>query len=343
MSERGAAGCDGNRAGPFRYLLPCLTLAAFAAFSAGKKASADIVDLGSAASYGILTGQTESASFSGHLNLTGDLGVGASSTLKFTGSGNVVSGTEYADSGVSANGNAAISGGVVTQSMASAIDDAASAATTAATLAATPGLLDQGGSISVNGGSIVIKAVQNASENVLNISSLSLINGTITFDDNGYTDAKFIINVAGGFSINSSKSKLAIINGVNGATASDVIFNIEGTGSTVSLTGSSGNAIIGTILAPQRNVSLGGGGSLAGALIAGVSNAGKSYTLTQVSSGYNITSFGYKPSAGGGGHTNLPEPSSILLYLVGLAALIACGRQRGSGSPRRRGRFTGLR
>jgi choice-of-anchor A domain-containing protein len=316
-----AARFESDEAGWSRRALLCLALLTLASVPAGR-ASASVVDLGSAADYGILTGQKERLTFSGNLNLAGDLGVGSTSTLKFTGSHNAISGTEYRDSGVSSSGSASISGGVVTQSMSSAINDAVTAANTAARLAATPGLLDQGGSIDVNGGSIVIKAVQNASENVLNISSLSLTNGTITFDDNGYTDAKFIINVTGGF----TAGKGAVIKGINSVDASDIIFNIEGTGSTVNLTGNSSTSVIGTILAPQRNISLGGGGSLAGALIAGVNNAGKSYTLNQSSSGYNITGFAYKPSMGGGGG-HVPEPSSLALYGSGIAALIWFGRR----------------
>jgi choice-of-anchor A domain-containing protein len=283
---------------------------------------ATVVDLGSAAGYGILTGQKEKLTFSGNLNLAGNLGVGSSSTLKFSGAGNAIAGTEYKDSGVSSSGSASIAGGVVTQSMSTAIGDAVTAATTAASLDATPGLANQGGSIDVTGSnnSIVIKAVQNASENVLNISSLSLANGSITFDDNGYTNAKFIINVTGGFSIGAS----ALIKGINGADASDIIFNIEGTGSTVNLTGNSSTSIIGTILAPQRNVSLGGGGSLTGALIAGVNNAGKSYTVSQASSGYDITSLGYTPYT----PTKLPEPSAGVLYGGSIAALLCLGRAR---------------
>jgi hypothetical protein len=67
---------------------------------------------------------------------------------------------------------------------------------------------------------------------------------------------------------------------------------------------------------------------LTGALIAGVDNAGKSYTLSQSSSGYDITGFAYKPSAGGGGGGHVPEPSSLALYGSGIAVLIWVGRRR---------------
>jgi hypothetical protein len=197
------------------------------------------------------------------------------------------------------------------------VTDAATAASSAAALTATSGFATsyQNTALSVSGNSITLNAVTNLSENVLDISSLSLLNGTITLNDNGYTGAKFIINVTGGFSINSTGSSSAKIVGTNGASASDVIFNIEGTGSTVSITGNSSNSIIGTILAPQRNVTIGGGGTLSGAIVAGANNLGQSYTLTSQSTGFNINSFGYVPGA-----VKTPEPSSLALFSTGLIA-----------------------
>jgi hypothetical protein len=308
-----------------------MTIALIAASGLGtvRAASATAVDLGDAANYGILTGQKEAVTFGGRFNLSGNLGIGKSSTVKFTGNTNAIAGTEYKDSSVTTSGSATIAGGVVTTSMTNAINDAVSASNAAGDLSGAHGLVDQGGSISVNGGNITIKALSNLSENVLNISSLSLLNGTITFDDNGFTGAKFIINVTGDFSINSTGSKSSMIKGINGASADDILFNIEGTGDAVSITGNSSNQIIGTILAPQRNVSVGGGGSLTGAIIAGVDNANKSYTLTSSSSGFNVTASSYTPSTGGGSH--VPEPSSMALYGGGLAALFALRRGRRKG------------
>ena len=67
----------------------------------------------------------------------------------------------------------------------------------AAALTKTSGLVDQSGSITLTSGqSVTIKALTNLSENVLDISSLSLTNGTLTFDDNGFTNAKFIVNIS---------------------------------------------------------------------------------------------------------------------------------------------------
>ena len=291
--------------------------AAFGAHSAG----AAPITLGTASNYGLLLGTKETLTLSGGLSVSGNVGVGASDAVSISGS-SAIGGTVYEDSGVtsSGSGSAAISGGVVTQSMTSIISAAASASTSAAALTATSGLTDQGGSISLNNASVTIKALTNLSENVLDISALSLTNGTLTFDDNGFTGAKFIINVTGAFSVGNN----AIIKGINGASGADIIFNIEGTnGSAVSLTGNSSTSIIGTILAPQRSVTLGGGGSLTGALIAGVNNAGKSYTVTEGSGGYNITGLGYTPRT----VVNTPEPSSLAILGAGMLALFGIRRR----------------
>jgi fibronectin-binding autotransporter adhesin len=219
-----------------------------------------------------------------------------------------------------------VTGGTVTTSMSGAISSALSASNAAAAATATAGLVDQGGSITVNGGSVTIKALTNLSENVLYVSSLSLLNGTLTFDDNGFTNAKFIVDVIGGFSVNSTGTGKSVIQGINGASADDIIFNIEGTGSTVSLTGNSSNSVIGTVLAPSRNVTVGGGGSLTGSVIAGVNNAGKSYTVSSSTGGYNITGLGYTPRPSSG---STPEPSSIALFGTGAFMLLTVRRWAG--------------
>jgi hypothetical protein len=289
-------------------------------FLSVRLANASAITLGTAANYGVLVGAGQTLDLNGGVGIAGNVGVGKNSSVQ-TSSINVVSGTVYEDSGVSTvnTGLTFVTGGTVTQSMSNAIGSALSASTAAGALAATSGLVSQGGSINISGGSVTIKALTNLSENVLYISSLSLLNGTLTFDDNGFTGAKFIINVTGGFSVNSTGTGKSVIQGINGASADDIIFNIEGTGTTVSLTGNSSNAAVGTILAPSRNVTVGGGGSLTGAIVAGVNNAGKSYTLSSSGSGYNITGLGYTPRTGG----STPEPSSIVLFGTGAALLMA--------------------
>jgi choice-of-anchor A domain-containing protein len=284
-------------------------------------AAADPITLGSAGSFGLLLGTNETLTTNG-LHVGGDVGLSSNDKVKLSGYF-TVGGDTYLDGtpSVSGGGGYVLSGSTITQSMTSIVADAASASTTAGALAAN--LTVPNNAINVNSAtnSIVIQAVTNLSENVLNISSLALSNGTITFDDNGYTNAKFIINVTGNFSLTNG----AFMQGINGASADDIIFNIEGTGTTVNLVGNSSTSIIGTILAPQRNVNLGGGGNLTGAIIAGVNNAGKAYNLNQSGSGYNITSLGFTPRSTS---TNTPEPSSIALFGAGVSALVAARRRR---------------
>jgi hypothetical protein len=290
-------------------------------------ADAAPITLGTASNYGVLVGTGQTLALNGSLSIAGNVGVGANSATQSNGI-NVISGTAYEDSGVSNvnTGITLVTGGVVTASMSNAIGSALSASSAAGALTATAGLVDQGGSITVSGGSVTIKALGNLSENVLYVSSLSLLNGTLTFDDNGFTNAKFIVDITGGFSVNSTGAGRSVIQGINGASADDIIFNIEGTGSTVSLTGNSTNSVIGTVLAPSRSVTVGGGGSLTGAIVAGVNNAGKSYTVGSSSGGYNITGLGYTPRASNS--TDTPEPSTILMLTTGTFMLLTVRRRR---------------
>lgn len=283
------------------------------------------ITLGSASTYGVLVGSGDTLSLTGGFNLAGNIGIGKNSTVNLTGN-NAIAGNAYEDSGITTNytsGTTSLSGTIYTQSMSTALSDATAASTAAQSLTKTTGLVDQGGSINLSGSSVTIKALTNLSENVLNISSLSLTNSTLTFDDNGYSNAKFIVNITGAFTVSSSGALKSLIQGINGASADDIIFNIEGTGSTVSITGNSTNQIIGTILAPKRSVTVGGGGSLTGAIIAGVNNAGTNYTVQNTTGGYNVTSLGYTPRT----VINTPEPSSIAIFGAGVFALFGARRR----------------
>ncbi len=279
-------------------------------------AHAAAITIGTAANYGLVVGAGQTLDINGGVGVTGNIGIGANSNFALSGI-NLVSGAIYQDSGVTTtNGSITlVSGGTITQSMSGVISGALSASNAAAALTPTAGLVGQGTALSISGSSVTIKALSNLSENVLTISSLSLLNGMLTFDDNGYTGAKFIVNVVGGFSVGSIGTGKSVIQGINGASASDILFNIEGTGSTVSVTGNSSNALIGTILAPSRNITIGGGGTLSGDLIAGVNNLGKSYTVSTGSGGFNISQMAYQPST----MIKTPEPSTLALFGTSVA------------------------
>jgi len=275
------------------------------------------ITLGTAAGYAMFTGTSETSNINGGLNVTGTVGWADKFKVALSGT-NSISGHVYYDN---SSGLASYSQtGTLTQpqssistSLTQAVADAVSASANAGQLAQTAGLTDQGGSIT---SSVTINALTTLSENVLDVSSVNLTNGTITFNDNGNTGAKYVVNVVGNFSLSNTNIVLA-----GGATAADIIWNIEGTGATVSITG---GTTYGTFLVPQSNVTIGGGGSLTGELIAGANSLGKGYTLTEQSSGYNITSFAYVPRT----VSKVPEPSSIALLGTGIFAVAAFTRRR---------------
>jgi hypothetical protein len=304
-------------------------------FAGVQKASATTitpVTLGTASTYGLVIGAATGSSVAqgltvgGAFNITGNAGIGTYGAINLSGTTNVT-GSVYEDSNVSQTGNGAanISGTVATQSMAQVMADAKTASTNATNDSTATKLTAYGSSISITSSatSIAIKAL-SAGENILNISSLSLSNGTLTFDDNGFAGAKFIINITGNLSATSTGSAAAVIKGINGATSSDILFNVTGAGSTISLTGINSSTYIGTILAPAANVTIGGNGTLTGNIIQGFNNAGKAYTVTEQSSGFNLSASAYKPST----VTKTPEPSTIAIFGAGIAGLVVARRWR---------------
>jgi hypothetical protein len=286
----------------------------FLMIAAGRAgATSTPITLGAATNYGVFTGVGETTTINGGFKLTGNLGLATGYVVKISGTNSQTGTTYYDGSGTGGSWTDTgtyTSAGSVNQSMSQPLADAIAASNNAAALSATSGLTDQGGSIT---SSVTINALTNLSENVLDLTSVNLTNGTITFNDNGETGAKYIVNVTGAFNLSGTTIQVS-----GGASAADIIFNIEGTGQSVQITG---GTTLGTLLVPNSNVTVGGGGTLTGELIAGVNNAGKSYTLTEQSTGYNITSFAYVPRA------NVPEPSSAALFGAGIAGLAALRRK----------------
>jgi hypothetical protein len=301
----------------FKLCLAAIAVCAVAFGASQAKATSTPITLGTAAGYGVFTGKNETMIIGGAYKLTGNLGLASGFNVQISGN-NTETGRTYYDSSNggawSDSGTYAEQGGAsITQSMTQQVADAVAASANAGQLAQTAGLTNQGGSIT---SSITINALTTLSENVLDVSNVNLTNGTITFNDNGNAGAKYIVNVVGNFSLSNTNIVLA-----GGATAADIIWNIEGTGSSVSITG---GTAYGTFLVPQSNITIGGGGSLTGELIAGANSLGKGYTLTEQSTGYNITSFAYVPRT----VSKVPEPSSIALLGTGIFAVAAFTRRR---------------
>jgi hypothetical protein len=108
--------------------------------------------------------------------------------------------------------------------------------------------------------------------NVLNITSLSISNGTLTL--NAPHGGSFIMNVSGSFAL-SGASRIVLAGGI---TPLDVLYNFVGSGGSVSMSG--GASVPGILLAPQRAISL-SSSTVTGEIVSGGSGIAFSGT-TQV-------------------------------------------------------------
>lgn len=203
------------------------------------------------------------------------------------------------------------------------ISDAWKASQTAATEATTNfgyagGLINNAATSETDitsGHSRTFTATNQAADNVFTITNLDLDGGgCLTIDDGSHAGAKFVIDVTGNFTIGS----LGCINLASQTTARDVIFNIEGTGSTVSITGG-GGAIQGTFLAPDRSVSI-TNANITGEVIAGVHNLSSGYTVNGFDSTISFVAF--SPPG------RVPEPGTLALFGGGTAAIALLKRRR---------------
>jgi hypothetical protein len=114
-------------------------------------------------------------------------------------------------------------------------------------------------SVNLNSSSLTITGGANEKV-VLRLTDFVLTNNSI-FTLSGTATTSFIVNVADTFSLRSN-SHISLVN----VPASNVLFNIRGTGSTVWLRG--GSSMPGTLLALNRKVRIKGGSQVAGPVIA---------------------------------------------------------------------------
>src|SRR5215813_13976806 len=114
-------------------------------------------------------------------------------------------------------------------------------------------------SVNLNHSSLTIAGGANEKV-VLNLTDFVLTNSSI-FTLSGTATTSFIVNVTETFSLRSN-SHISLVN----VPASNVLFNIRGTGSTVSLRG--GSTMPGTLLALNRKVRIKGGSQVVGRVIA---------------------------------------------------------------------------
>jgi hypothetical protein len=187
----------------------------------------------------------------GPSSVTGNIGIGGQGNFTMSDGdvfGNIVlrSGAKF-----STSGPAKVHGSVSTNDsqLNSALADAQSLSDAAAMEAVTPAYASLTNvNISNPNQNITITGGPNQ-KIVLSLQNFTISNGTFTLQGTGTTT--FIINVAKNFSLNNGGITLS------GVPPQNVLFNILGTGSQVSL--NQGTHLSGTLLAMNRKVDLSGG------------------------------------------------------------------------------------
>lgn len=289
-------------------LIPLLALGV-----AAPVASATTITLGAAANYAILAGPYVNTFTMNAVTVNGDVAVGTHGSLLWNGP--TINGNVWEASSVSGTNTAHVSGTTTTNyNLSTAISNAQTAESTAAGLTATTTV--SGGAINVTGSSSDVTVNATGAQTVLDVSSLSVSNGSLTL--HGTSSDVFIINITGGGGITFQNTANIVLTG--GLTADNVLFNVESTNATVTLQASAGSVFNGTILAINSGASLNNGETLNGALIAAFGTSSTSYGITS-QGGYTINYEGF-------GETPVPEPATLTLFAMGVGGLLAARKRQ---------------
>lgn len=194
--------------------------------------------------------------------INGDIAVaGSGSSLNMSG-GALVKGSVYrrTNGSVTTSNGASITGGVVNNSATDSfldqgVNDALAASNAAYALSSSvgyPTTINANQSLTLNGsGTVVLKLTD------------FVLSGAAKLTLSGTAGTTFIINVANNFSLSNG----AMVSLSGGLSWDHVLFNVRGSGSTVTLSGGT-NLMSGILLAANRTVDLSNGASVSGEIIA---------------------------------------------------------------------------
>lgn len=260
---------------PCRHLLR-FAVALAACLGLGGAVQAQFLNLGAAANFAGL--ELGGSSFTYTISkvttdITGNVGIAPNGNFNFSG-GSIIDGTIYAGAGanLSISGGSSATGGIVQPStlVTQAIADAQSAASYYAGLTPTQTLagITSGGTITGSGGLNVFQVT----------GSINLSNTVLTLS--GGANDIFVFNVLGGNNV-LSRSNIEL----SGISASQVLFNLIGSGTQLTTTGHSNTS--GVFLANNGAIDIQGGVHTAD-FIAGNSLTWQSGVIVTQATSYSV-------------------------------------------------------
>ena len=290
-----------------RPVLPLLTAAIFLAGPASA-VRADFLSLGEAGPGGLnlgvfVTGPTVMNASNSKTTFDTNLGLANGASTNFSGGG-TLTGNLYLDPGASLQSNFGsqfnVNGSILQQSLAQAVTDVQNAATTA------KGLTPDATYGAVGGAPLTLTSIGQLNslgghDTVVKIGSINITNPANNLTISGGANDFFVIDVLGSVTVSNGS-----ITTTGGISASHILFNVEGTGNSVSLTNGT-SVLTGTYLAPFANQQITlAPGTVNGAIIG--------YQI-QTSSGPDVNGSPFSPPP-----TPVPAPASVLLAVIGLGS-----------------------